>query len=251
MSEKPRFRDHLTRFERAYFEEGIGYEGYEVVDADYRARKLIEIMDLELGSRVLDVGCAYGHIVKALRDRGIEAVGVDVSAWAGTKDVSGWYVRASAHALPFRDGAFGCVYSQGTLEHIPEPLVADVISEFRRVAPKGYLGVTPTQVEVTELSPPGGSCQFLDGETPCEAGASHQAYHTVGPTSLLCKEHQQVVHALLDLSERDRTHTCMHTIQWWLRQDLPPTFLLIEKPPHEVEDVYGMANALPFEGGTG
>lgn len=31
---------------------------------------------------VLDVGCAYGYLVEALRNRGVEAYGIDVSAHA-------------------------------------------------------------------------------------------------------------------------------------------------------------------------
>ena len=32
--------------------------------------------------RVLDVGCAKGFLVEALRDRGVEAFGIDVSEYA-------------------------------------------------------------------------------------------------------------------------------------------------------------------------
>lgn len=247
----PTLKDHFRRFEEEYFEKGIGYDGYEVVDADYRADKLIETMRLKPGDSVLDVGCAYGLIVKALRERGMRAWGVDVSAWAGKKDRSGHYIRASAHALPFRDAAFDCIYSQGTLEHVPEEVIDTTLSEFRRVGRRGYLSITFSLVEATPIAPPAASCMEVIEDSLCGRPASWSIRHSVGGASLLCEAHKRKLDEILDMAERDPTHTCMHTIQWWLEKDLPPSFLLIEKPPHEVEDVYGLSNTRPFQGGKG
>jgi SAM-dependent methyltransferase len=75
--------------------------------------------------------------VKCLRERGVEAVGVDISRYAGQKSrqvCGGWYVRGVAWALPFKNGAFTAAYSEGTLEHVPEELVPQTFEEFERVS---------------------------------------------------------------------------------------------------------------------
>lgn len=246
----PMFKEHFSRFEREYFEEDIGYKGYEVVDADFRAKKLIATMKLMPGDKVLDVGCAYGFIVQALRQQGIEAWGIDISAWAARNDRSGYFVRASAHSLPFRSGGFDCIYCQGTLEHIPEELIQDVLKEFRRIGKAGYLAPTYSLVDFVAVDARNSTCGWLnEDEEPC--GEKTQWAMMIPSEELfvdLCEKHHEESGAILLKAERDPTHTCLHTFEWWISQPLPPTFLLVKDPPHIAEDVYGPSNAYPFQG---
>ncbi len=73
---------------------------------------------------VLDVGCGGGAFVRALIDRGIPAVGLDVSPIAaGMARVEG-YSTAVCGALPFSPFAarsFSAVTLLHVLEHVPDP----------------------------------------------------------------------------------------------------------------------------------
>lgn len=244
----PTFRDHLQLFDRAYFEEDVGYDGYDVEDAALRAEKLVEVMHLKPGDRVLDVGCAYGMIVKALRKLGIQAWGLDVSPWAARSDTSGYFIQASAHALPFQDHVFTCIYTQGTLEHIPEEAIDDVLLEFQRVAEAGYLAITFGRVDILPIEGSEGPCMALEDDVRCGARSVVLVGYGSGRWSIACREHERALRALIMRGERDPTHTCLHTFEWWINKPLPPTFLLVKEPPNVVEDVYGRGNAYPFRG---
>ena len=98
--------------------------------------------------KVLDVGCAKGFMVKALREQWIEAWGVDVSEYAlstAPEDVRELLYRVDLNkeALPFADGYFDCVTFLGTIECLDD--YSNVLSEIRRVMQPGgglYLRTT-------------------------------------------------------------------------------------------------------------
>lgn len=136
---------HADLYEVYYFEQK--YEGYRD-SGRYRVRaeKIISLAHkagINAG-RVLDVGCAYGYTVRELQRIGIEAVGLDVSRYAGqkSKTVCFYYVRASVTHLPFKDKCFDVCYSEGTLEHIAEPFIDPVLKEFERVSKLRILAIS-------------------------------------------------------------------------------------------------------------
>ncbi len=86
--------------------------------------------------RVLDVGCAKGFLVKAFREQGVEAWGVDVSEYAlstSPEDIREYLymVDLNKDSLPFADEYFDCVTLLGTIECLDD--YDKVISEVRRV----------------------------------------------------------------------------------------------------------------------
>ncbi len=93
--------------------------------------------------RVLDVGCAKGFLVKACREQGMEAWGVDVSEYAlatSPEDIRGYLYRVDLNkdSLPFSDAYFDCVTLLGTIECLDS--CDKVISEVRRVLrPEGSI----------------------------------------------------------------------------------------------------------------
>ena len=206
-------------------------------------------MGLSPGDRVLDIGCAYGMVVEALRQHGIDAVGIDVSQWAARNERSGYYVRASGHALPFKSKAFDCVYSQGVLEHIPEELIDYTLQEIRRVGLGGYLAITFGRADVYPIVS-GGTCLYQSGNTKktCDEPATYRVDMENGVRSEICARHREDFEVIVKARERDLTHTCLHTFRWWLKKPLPPTFFLVKEPPNAVKDVYGPSNAYPFQG---
>jgi len=133
---------HADWYEADYFERKYG--GYpDSGRYRVRAEKIISLTQTT-SITVLDVGCAYGYTVRELRKIGVEAVGLDPSRYAGqkAKTICGWYVRASATHLPFKDKCFDVCYSEGTLEHIPEPLVDQVLKELERVSKLRILAIS-------------------------------------------------------------------------------------------------------------
>ena len=120
---------------------GSGYTDFPInqVKADYILRR-------EPRGKVLDIGCAYGYIVKKLRAKGIDAWGVDISQYALSKApevVKPYLKHASADRLPFGDKEFDIAFSASTFEHMPQTMVAKAISEAVRVAGRGIIAVTP------------------------------------------------------------------------------------------------------------
>lgn len=86
----------------------------------------------------LDVGCGTGRTLPLFRD-GTRAVGLDPSPdslrRARKRAPRIPLVRASAQALPFRDGAFDTVVSSLVFCSVPDPILA--LGEVRRVLGPG------------------------------------------------------------------------------------------------------------------
>ena len=75
---------------------------------------------LDPGDRVLEVGCGRGHLVKALRAQGVDAIGVDLNPQAAEHAVTDGVQQADATALPFADACFDALVSVHAIEHIPD-----------------------------------------------------------------------------------------------------------------------------------
>ncbi len=84
-------------------------------------------------SRLLDVGCGVGQVVKALRDRGHAAEGVDVSEpnIRKAQEHVGHCQIYEGKQLPFPDDHFDGVGAFNVLEHVEEP--EDFLRELVRV----------------------------------------------------------------------------------------------------------------------
>ena len=122
-------------------QDGIGYRDFEI-----NSVKVDHIMSKNPQGKVLDIGCAVGYIVKRLREKGVDAWGVDISQYAidNAPDTVKPYLKlASADKLPFGDKEFDLVFSSSVFEHMPSELVMKAISEAIRVAKRGIIAVTP------------------------------------------------------------------------------------------------------------
>lgn len=82
--------------------------------------------------RILDGGTGCGHLVKLLREKGCDAWGFDVSEYAIENSCAkGYVVKAHASHLPFSDGFFDVVHSNGLFGYDME--VGPIIKELKRV----------------------------------------------------------------------------------------------------------------------
>lgn len=87
--------------------------------------------------RILDLGTGCGYLVKLLRDRGCDAWGVDSSEYAVANCCApGYVLNASVADLPFKDGSFDVVFSNGLWEYLTEDEIRLGASEIWRVGQK-------------------------------------------------------------------------------------------------------------------
>ncbi len=135
-----------VEYEKDYFENGNemgGYSGYQDYAAHSgRAAKLIKIAQ---PLSVLDVGCAYGYMVRQFLWRGVPAMGCDISQYCEEKAweiIPGHFKLCPAWDLDFGDKEFDLIYCEGVLEHLPEDRIMQVFAEFERVADRCYLQVS-------------------------------------------------------------------------------------------------------------
>ena len=102
------------------------------------ARDLVARYGLGPGSRVLDVGCAKGFLVRDLAAHGIgpEVFGLDISEYAVQHchpEAAGQLVVGDAKALPFPDKSFDAVVAVNTVHNLERDDCISAIREISRV----------------------------------------------------------------------------------------------------------------------
>jgi len=134
-------------FEKAEYWYGeLGYRPPGYSDFPIHQVKVNYILSKEPKGKVLDIGCAFGYIVKRLRDKGIDALGIDISQYAlsqAPEDVKPYLKHGPADNLPWPNEYFDMVVTFGTLEHLDSEILPKAISEIKRVASRGIIAVTP------------------------------------------------------------------------------------------------------------
>lgn len=124
-----------------------GYGGYKYIPNRWApvARKLIDIYDLNSGSKLLDVGCGKGFLLYEMQLLlpGLEIHGFDISEYGLDNShpelIANLFLHRAQDPYPFQDDYFDLVISLGTLHnlHIFELEVA--LSEIERVGRQGYV----------------------------------------------------------------------------------------------------------------
>ena len=140
-----------ARYDREY------YTGDWRTDGGYtlEARRVIEgrhpaiIAGLWPGCTVLDVGCGPGHLVTLLRERGVDAGGIDPSPEAVRMADSERVIAGTVDLLPSR--CVDVVICREVLEHLTVSEAQQMVEHLFRVARKGvYL---TTRFHARPLSP--------------------------------------------------------------------------------------------------
>lgn len=97
--------------------------------------------------RVCDVGCGPAQIARYLRDRGVDAIGLDLSAGmlaeARRLNPDLWFVQSSMLALGLGSETLGGIAAFYCIIHIPREQVVRALAEMRRfLRPGGCLLIT-------------------------------------------------------------------------------------------------------------
>lgn len=106
------------------------------------AKSFMQIFGVEKEHTVLDWGCAFGFFVKALREHGVDAYGVDISEWAienCDEDVVG-YVSNEIKYLP---PTFDFIFSKDVLEHIPMDELTKSIEKLFNICNEAIIFIVP------------------------------------------------------------------------------------------------------------
>lgn len=121
---------------------------------------------------VLDVGCACGHLVKALRELGVEAWGVDASVAAlkaAHPSIAGYLGRMILPAKELPEAfpeSYDLVVNIEVLEHIPEASAADSVGVLCSLGDVVLFSSTPWDYDEpthTNLHQPSYWCRLFRG----------------------------------------------------------------------------------------
>lgn len=97
---------------------------------------VLGLADVQVGDRVLDVGCGNGTYLQQLSSTGVHAIGCDLSVgMLGTVAGGLPLVNADVVALPFLDDAFDVVLAPHMLYHVADR--GSAVGELRRVLRPG------------------------------------------------------------------------------------------------------------------
>jgi SAM-dependent methyltransferase len=96
----------------------------------------LDLLEAQAGGRLLDVSCGTGALLAAARERGIEAVGIDLSdeavRLAKRAVPSAAVVVGAGESLAFEDHSFDYITCLGSLEHFLD--MGQGLEEMKRVA---------------------------------------------------------------------------------------------------------------------
>jgi SAM-dependent methyltransferase len=133
------------------------------------------------GTRLLEIGCAEGVLLRMLETLGAECHGVDISADAVMRAKHPNVTQATADALPHDDSSFDLCISSHVIEHLQDP--ADLLRQAARVLRPGGVLVLLYPWElfrgmtvIPEL--------VVNGQLPLPARLQQIHRHLVSPASV-------------------------------------------------------------------
>jgi SAM-dependent methyltransferase len=192
----------------------MGLSGYERYDrgtsnADVAAYLVWRFFDVR---STLDIGCALGYVVEALRELGLDAQGTDVSQWAVDHAAPGarghLFWGNLLHRLPVADGRYELVTALETLEHLPSEVIPKALLELRRVTGR-YLVATIPSFGPNEHGPGG----WFDVKVRPER-LDH--YRSLGPEYDGPVPYEDLYRDAA--GEPIEGHLTMASFRWWTRQ---------------------------------
>ena len=137
----------LHKFNFNYFENGIenkisNYKNYiwrEKLILE-RVKHFISELNIRKNMKILDFGCAKGYYVRAFRELGYNAFGIDASEYAydnsdsSVKDYLTFSLYPEEILKIFKGSRFDIVISKDTLEHIPSDSIKEYLKIFSRIS---------------------------------------------------------------------------------------------------------------------
>jgi ubiquinone/menaquinone biosynthesis C-methylase UbiE len=115
-----------------------GYDAYKEVSLSAVRRRELDLLELQPGMAVLDLGCGRGDAADELAKREVSVVAVDYAVAAVQLTAERLarrapVIRADAARLPFRDAVFDRVLLGDVVEHLEWRSAVAALAEGRRV----------------------------------------------------------------------------------------------------------------------
>jgi O-antigen biosynthesis protein len=127
-----------------YDRSGVPYSRDEQTWVDFFDGVASNIVASLRPTSALDVGCGIGLLVEALRERDVDAKGIDISAWAIEQIPKNLRRFCSvASATDEIDGRFDLITCTEVLEHLPPSLADVAVSNLCRHAETIFFASTP------------------------------------------------------------------------------------------------------------
>ena len=154
-----------TQYDRAYYIDGRA--SGKSLYVDYRwmpsltkpmCEAIVLHCGIEKGHSILDFGCARGYVVRAFRELGYKAWGIDISKWA--IDNCDGTVKEYVQMLDEPHDAFDWIIAKDVLEHIPSPALESAIAKLLMRARVGVFVVVP----LAEMFPSEEMYSGMDGK---------------------------------------------------------------------------------------
>jgi glycosyltransferase involved in cell wall biosynthesis/SAM-dependent methyltransferase len=138
------------QYDEAYYAERLG-EPYRWDNRAWQAQfgRVADVIVRDLAPRtVLDVGCGFGFLVKALRDRGVEAYGIDVSHYAleqVPEEIAPYCDLGSI--TDELDRNYDLVVCIEVVEHLPPELAESAVASLTSRTDNVLFSSTPSDLE--------------------------------------------------------------------------------------------------------
>lgn len=128
-----------------YWQERTSEDGTYYGKEGRNSDKIIKILGIKKGEKVLDIGCAIGaHLTDIRNKTGAECYGIDISPIAIklNKDKRIKLKVADMEKTGYKAGYFDKVFSLGTFEHTPRSLsVFTELNRIMKIGGKAYITV--------------------------------------------------------------------------------------------------------------
>ena len=126
-----------------------GYGGYKYIPGRWRdvAKKIIKTYKLKANSKILDVGCGKGYLLREIKilEPKIKVYGFDTSNYAlkfiEKKNKKNFFIHKAQDKFPFKKNYFDLAISLATLHNLEIFDLHSSLREIQRVAKKKYIMV--------------------------------------------------------------------------------------------------------------
>lgn len=139
-------------FDETYFMDGVksgksNYENYSWMPERTLAfaRRYVDHIGIRPQHSILEIGCARGFLVKALRQMYFDVWGYDISEWA-IKNCDP-EVQSRVHGIVVHD-EYDHIISKDCLEHVPEKELEKLVDKMISLARASILIIVPLSSEV-------------------------------------------------------------------------------------------------------